>query len=336
MDREKERSANLNSVDPLTHSNRPLIGAIRWDGWGNECKVGKDTERVLGPSKYQYRAPFFVAEAGENFIKFKPLTQEIMDLEIGYAIHAGIDYWAFDWYPPGQGMEHARNLFLASTKRERLKWCVVLGTYFFDMQRDAPWLASEFAKPEYQKVLDDRPLVYLFTPIRPADLNTLRELSQQSCGKTPYVVMMGWTAEKTMQDCIKMSADAISMYAGGMEKNWNEYSKLKELIPNVSTGWDPSPFKETYISWYPAENVAKKFDGWSVTPKGLIANLKAAFIWTKVNQDKNPANTVLIYAWNEHAEGGWLCPTFTPKGPNTERIDALHEWLFGDNLDQRN
>jgi len=321
------RAAERPPAEPPAHSNHPLIGAIRWDGWGSESRVGKDSERVLSPDKYHYRAPFFVAEAGADSITFKPLTQEIMDTEIAYALHAGIDYWAFDWYPPGQGMELARNLFLASTKREHLKWCVVLGTYSFDMDRDAPWLAAEFAKPEYQKVLDGRPLVYLFTPISRANLATLRELSLKSCGKTPYVAMMGWTAEKAAQACETVGADAISMYAGGTEKNWSDYSKLKEIIPNVSTGWDPSPFKDTHISWYPPENVAKDFVGWSVTPRQLVASLKTSFLWTRANPEKVPANTVLIYAWNEHSEGGWLCPTFTPQGPNTERIDALHDWL---------
>lgn len=329
VDREKEAPAKLDSAEPQAHSNRPLIGAIRWDGWGNNSEIGKDSERVLGLAKYQHRAPFFVAAAGSDFIKFKPLSQEIMDAEIGYAIHAGIDYWAFDWYPPGNGMELARNLFLASKEREGLKWCVVLGTNPFDLNRDAPWLAAEFAKLEYQKVLDGRPLVYLFTPIHRADLVALRELSLKSCGKSPYVAMMGWTAKEAAQASDTIGADALSMYAAGSEKNWDDYSKLKEIIPNVTTGWDPASFRDTHVAWYPPENIAKDFVGWSATPQQLVSNVETAFTWTKANQVKVPANTVLIYAWNEHSEGGWICPTFSPQGPNTERIDALHNWLSG-------
>jgi hypothetical protein len=304
-----------------------LVGAIRWDGWGNNCGIGRDSERVLGPAKHHHRAPFFVADAGPDFIKFKPLSREIMDAEIGYAVHAGIDYWAFDWYPPGSGMELARDLFLASDKRGRLKWCVTLGTNPFDMKRDAPWLAGEFPKQGYQKVLDGRPLVYLFTPMPRADLEALRNLSLKSCGKTPYVAVMGWTAAKAAQDCQAIGADAVTMYAGGTEKNWEDYSKLKAVVPNVSTGWDPTPFRDTRVTWYPRENIEKNIVGWSATPQQLVAGLDAAFVWTRGNPTKAPANTILVYAWNEHAEGGWLCPTFSPRGPNTERIDALHEWL---------
>jgi len=217
--------------------------------------------------------------------------------------------------------------FLASNKRAHLNWCVILGTGAFDMDRDASWLAAEFAKPGYQKVLDGRPLVYLFTSISRTDLAALRELSLKSCGRNPYVAMMGWTAQETAQACEAIGADAVTMYAGGTEKNWDDYSKLKELVPNVSTGWDPAPFRDTHVAWYPAENIAKDFIGWSATPKQLVASLETAFSWTRANPGKVPANTILLYGWNEHSEGGWLCPTFSPQGPNTKRIDALHDWL---------
>ena len=322
---DKSRATGVQTTEPLLPSKRPLVGAIRWDGWGLTGDVGKGSEQVLGLAKYQHRAPFFVAEAGADFIRFKPYSQEIMDTEIDYAVHAGIDYWAFCWYPPGCGLEVARNLFLSSRKQERPKWCVILGTNPFDMGRDAPWLAAEFAKPEYQKVLDGRPLVYVFTPMPSADLSTLRELSMRSCGKSPYVAMMGWTATSAAQACEAVGADAITRYAGGEWGSWEDYAKVKELIPNVGIGWDPTPFRDTPMPWYPP--VAKDFVGSTATPKQIVAGMDAAFSWIRANPTKVPANTLLIYAWNEHAEGGWLCPTFTPQGPNTEKIDALHEWL---------
>ncbi len=36
--------------------------------------------------------------------------------------------------------------------------------------------------------------------------------------------------------------------------------------------------------------------------------------------DTCPAGAMLIYAWNEHDEGGWLCPTL---GEGRARILAL-------------
>lgn len=322
---DKARATGVQTTEPPLPSKRPLVGAIRWDGWGLDGDVGKGSEQVLGLAKYQHRAPFFVAAAGADSIRFKPYSQEIMDTEMDYAVHAGIDYWAFCWYPPGCGLEVARNLFLSSRKPKRPKWCVILGTMTFDMGRDAPWLAAEFAKPEYQKVLDGRPLVYVFTPIPNADLSALRELSLKSCGKSPYVAMMGWTATSAAKACEAVGADAITRYAGGEWGSWEDYTKVKDLIPNVGIGWDPTPFRDTPMPWYPP--VAKGFVGSTATPKQIVAGMDAAFSWIRANPTKVPANTLLIYAWNEHAEGGWLCPTYTPQGPNTVKIDALHEWL---------
>jgi hypothetical protein len=46
------------------------------------------------------------------------------------------------------------------------------------------------------------------------------------------------------------------------------------------------------------------------------------------NPDLTPANAVIIYAWNENDEGGWLIPTLDPDGtPNLERIGAARAAL---------
>jgi hypothetical protein len=37
---------------------------------------------------------------------------------------------------------------------------------------------------------------------------------------------------------------------------------------------------------------------------------------------------VIIYAWNEHDEGGWLCPTWSPDGrPDRRRLEAIRKVL---------
>lgn len=69
-------------------------------------------------------------------------------------------------------------------------------------------------------------------------------------------------------------------------------------------------------------------DATTATPDELAAHLRAAVEWTQVNRDLNPANVIIIYAWNEHDEGGWLQPTLGADGrPNEERIRALGKVL---------
>lgn len=46
------------------------------------------------------------------------------------------------------------------------------------------------------------------------------------------------------------------------------------------------------------------------------------------NRDLNPANAIIIYAWNEHDEGGWLQPTLGADGkPDEARVKALGKVL---------
>ena len=49
---------------------------------------------------------------------------------------------------------------------------------------------------------------------------------------------------------------------------------------------------------------------------------------TQANPEVCPARTVIIYAWNEHDEGGWLCPTWSPDGrPDRRRLEAIRKVL---------
>jgi hypothetical protein len=41
------------------------------------------------------------------------------------------------------------------------------------------------------------------------------------------------------------------------------------------------------------------------TPAQLAQHLQDAIHWTKNNPDLNPANAIIVYAWNENDEGGW-------------------------------
>jgi hypothetical protein len=81
---------------------------------------------------------------------------------------------------------------------------------------------------------------------------------------------------------------------------------------------DPTPFAEQ----------KPLTDSVTATPVELAAHIREAVVWTKENRDINITNSVLIYAWNEHDEGGWLQPTLGFDGlPNEERIRSLRSVL---------
>ena len=53
-------------------------------------------------------------------------------------------------------------------------------------------------------------------------------------------------------------------------------------------------------------------------------HLQAALDWVDANPSAAEPNAVIIYAWNELTEGGWMVPT---RGEGTARIDATGEVL---------
>ena len=61
------------------------------------------------------------------------------------------------------------------------------------------------------------------------------------------------------------------------------------------------------------------------TPAELANHLADALEWTSSHlTTATPARTVLIYAWNENDEGGWLVPTLNLDGStNAERLTAI-------------
>jgi hypothetical protein len=118
---------------------------------------------------------------------------------------------------------------------------------------------------------------------------------------------------------------------------WN--ACLRDRIPTVAfvtAGWDTRPRIEHSVSWIPwikaqpdptppAEQ-EPLIDAVTASPKQLARHLQDAIDWTRKNRDLNPANAVIIYAWNENDEGGWLIPTLSE---GTGRLDAIRDVLKG-------
>jgi hypothetical protein len=52
----------------------------------------------------------------------------------------------------------------------------------------------------------------------------------------------------------------------------------------------------------------------------LAAHLTGAFDYVAAHPERCEANTVIMYAWNEHSEGGFLCPS--GRGTGLQSRDA--------------
>ncbi len=311
------------------------VGAIRWDAWYGHTNKGWDVvsqvERSLSPSQFHFRAPFFAKVTDDNKIVIPEYTQEIFDREMEYAKYAGISYFAYIWYDDGDennahnGMQKARKFHQESKYRSDVKMCVVDPPIHDNARIEmSKILVSDY----YMTVLDGRPLMYYINSndnlaYIVEKIQYYEALCDELNVKKPYAVIMNPSASTAKSN----SADAVSKYAiDGYQLSYDELSKKAEerwdtsytqcksyftqfqFVPTVTYGWHPEPRYINPVSWMSVDN-----DYWCdyATDVELLNHLAYALSYTQHPSIKpyTEANTVIAYAWNEHDEGGWICPT---------------------------
>ena len=330
-----------------------LVGAIRWDAWQEGGGIQKVVEKTLAPNHWHYRLPFFARVTGSDSVVITGGTQTIMDQEINYAADAGIDYWAFCIYSDDSGMSRGLHLYLSSPLKHRINFALNLqgghiagssGNWDAEMAR----YVNYFKDPAYQKVLGNRPLVFLFNPVNPTPrfsnaaavaiaIKQLRAATTNAGLGDPYIVYQGWDAINDFNTMRDYGLDAIGAYAVGAgsvkgtpyaalaakaRRFWEEGKATgANIVPLVSSGWDNRTRQETKTPWDTGSTTYTL----PPTPAELANHLADALDWTSRNHAAaTPANAVLIYAWNENDEGGWLVPTLNPDGsPNADRLAAI-------------
>ncbi len=337
--------------------NRPIVGAVRWDAWhGPASEVGLTVEKTLAPKRWHYRLPFYAKVIGENAVEVRANTQAIMDQEIDHAGNAGLDYWAFVVYPEEYALSLGLKLYLSSEKKHRVNFCLDLQGGWEARGGAKAWpekvdrYVRYFREATYQTVLGGRPLVYLYSiealigeglfntwDDARAAFQTLREATKARGLPNPYIIGQGWSPDMLKDQMVKLGLDAIGAYASTSGAKAAPYSALTahterwwdafkatgcEVVPLVTAGWDMRPRVETPVPWVKDGDIHQYYE--AARPEELGAHLRKAMEWCKANTDAARAQAVLIYAWNEFDEGGWICPTLTD---GAARLNALHNVL---------
>jgi hypothetical protein len=327
--------------------SRPLVGAIRWDAWtgGNATE---QVEKTLGPAKYHDRLPWFAEVTGKNTVRIDGSPQKVMDREIEFAADAGLDYWAFLVYPESNPMSTAIKQYLKSSRRRRIGFCLILhntlkaSDRLWPKERDRA--LALLKEPGYVTVLNGRPLLYAFAGKEfPFDRFVEMRAAAKKAGLDPYCVYMGWNPASDFKKVSPKGFDAVSAYAKGSDRGkfadlakdveesyWQNAARAGvPYVPLVTTGWDKRPRKDNPVSWekgqrYHSQNVFPS----RAAPGEIASHLSRAMAFARSNPRICVANTIIIYAWNEHDEGGWLSPTRTATGkPDKSRLDAIRDVL---------
>ena len=308
-----------------TRSETTSVGAIRWDAWythdGKTDSVISQVERSLSPAKYHFRAPFYAEITQDGGIIVPQYTQEEFDKEMEYAIEAGIDYFGYVWY--NSDMRAARDFHTTSKYKNDVKLCAIFDGNAIGKKYAREEMAVLLKEDYYMTVMDGRPLMYYFgesgnISAIADDIEYYRGLCVTLGIPAPFAVVMSLGASESFS----AYADAVSNYAiggaGGISfresmnnavKTWDKHAADQmQFVPTVTTGWHNGPRIDNPVTW-----TKPGADSWVeyATDAEIQEHMENA-LWY-MQQQKNSlftmANTVMIYAWNEHDEGGWICPT---------------------------
>lgn len=354
--------ARVSAAQARTGS-RPVVGAIRWDAWYSPGSTPTSAvEKSLAPTQYRWRLPFFakVDATIDKPVQLPAISQSLMDLEIRQAAYAGLDYWAFLGYGSTDPMSSALSYYLASEQRSLIRFCVFTELVRWGtVEHPSPIIKEHIAlmkRAEYLRVSGGRPLYFLGFIDKKTVLERwggpdgvrgkLRAFRQDAISAgvgNPYVVLAGPLAEAS--DWSSLGGDAIGAYALGdpfgtgpfsslekiVEARWRLLnSKDMPLVPTVMAGSDRRPRVEHPVPWEPSQRpytgLQYYYEG--PTPEELAAHLKNALRFVADQAPDRRAPAILIYAWNENDEGGWLIPTVPCQ---TDRLNSLHHLLGSKN-----
>lgn len=328
---------------------RAVAGAYYFDGWAGRHRLADDPNEPWART-----APTHLTRrlAGE-FSEREPLwgwrddSVDIMERQIDLAADHGLAFFAFCWYwhkdpaevrqdPKHTGLE----LFLRARNRDRMRFCLLVanhGGFVLDGADDwekAAGIWLPYLTHERHVRVGGKPLVIIFEPgggsregfdrvQKTARDAGLMGVAMAGCRRPPggmgythstdYACAPGWGRESGRHSYAELAAIAEERWAG---------SAARPHIPLVMSGWDSRPWEE------PADRPAKLL-GWYFpdrSPERFGEHVRAALRW----MDEHPGDTtgerlLVIYAWNEFGEGGYLAPT---KGdPEARYLQALRSAL---------
>lgn len=336
------------SLSAFADASGMRIGAINWD-----CSVPASTffggyqTRSLGPEKFRDRTPYYATFCGKDRIDYPVRTLAEYETEMRYAIAAGIDYFAYCWYDktPKEGehlvsgplaaadahtaeLTRARTLHLQSDLRGRLGLCAILVCCQPYSDAELRALAEAMKDPAYEHV-EGRPLVYLFERPWTNTLSRLKGFCSETVGIAPYVVLMcnGDVPEDDYTNvdafsayaCVFRTTNYCALAEQSVRNNEARTRHGKPIVPTFTVGWDPTPRNENPVPWC---SYAPGPYHPPATSAQLLEASRGFANWVNGRRAVCVPGQVLVFAWNEFEEGGWICPTVDVQGRSSDERTA--------------
>ncbi|ODS84535.1 MAG: hypothetical protein ABS46_03225 [Cytophagaceae bacterium SCN 52-12] len=335
---------------PAPDKKQVEIGAYYFDGWAGRNRHADNPDEPWAKNAPTHLTRRFVEEFSERepVWGWRDDDLEIMEKQIDLAADNGISFFLFCWYwrdnkgtinPEAIGaLPHhtSLNLYMKARNKHRIKFGLLVANHTGSEiigpenwgEAVKYWLPY-FNDPQHITV-EGKPLVVLFDS-KGIDEEGLARMQQAArAGGIDGIAIAGCGSASPKGFTHRTHYNIIPGYAAGSEahpyselvaahlKNWSG-SGEKPYIPEVTVGWDKRPWEgasglNQKPGWYFPERTVDQFKDF----------LKKAITW----MDEHPEETtreriVLLYAWNELGEGGYLVPT---KGdPEAKYLKAVKE-----------
>lgn len=338
-----------NPATPASASSAKVtLGAIRWDNWSLDSPYGQvladpglrerapyyterlpngqlgfpgNTERTLNADVH------YAKSAGLDYFIF------------GYYLESSA--WGRD-PKRAVALNRAMENFVRLPNKLGVKYALNFNLSF--PSRDVPMVSDAISKavrgPDYMRTNDgSAPVFFLANSMTPwlkglggedsakAALKDIKDRVKAATGQNLYLVALLFNLPETGPIAHRIGFDATSTYATALGSNgkslpyascaalaqsaWHAESKggLGGFLPTVTLGWDYRPALRD-----PQEMKTRKPNpDWCqpATDEEWTRQIRGAISEAASNPRNGRFQSVVIYAWNESSEGGWIQPTLS-------------------------
>jgi hypothetical protein len=326
---------------------RARVGVYYFDGWAGRHKLAETAAWARNAPTHLTERLLKESADREPIWGWRDDSQPIMEQQIAWAADHGVDFFSFCWYwskdekairedPKHTGLE----LYLKAKNNARLRFCLMIANHQgFLLEGAEAWkkaadLWMPYLTHKQYVTVGGNPLLIIFNPGNgdQAGFEYLQQAARKAglpgvaiaaCGegsvttgythRTRYNVVPGW-----------FKGPEAHQYQELFEAHKAEWrgSPDQPCIPALAAGWDSRPWEgpEGYQPcWYYPDR----------TPEQFASFVRQTIAWMEENPTQTPAERLmLIFAWNEYGEGGWLAPT---KGdPHAKYLKALRSVVSPD------
>ncbi|HRG02039.1 MAG TPA: hypothetical protein PKZ75_13055 [Bacteroidia bacterium] len=329
------------------------VGVIRWDSWATDKANGSIVPGLRGafsfPQTENY-APYYSTFTNPEYLDFTCYNQDngfkpeiekrlstvkfdgdrpgIIEQDVNYARSAGIDFWAFNYYPDEATQSYARRQFADLPDKKGMK-----AAYITELVAMEDRIIDHFVwaiKQDWYQKVDNKPLIILAVWDKnkiTEQINFLRAVEAKcNCKVYSSYQSQDWSSEKAtvvyqnnLSACTSYGTwngvpygrkdhryiieDELKDWERSLDYNIMDLG-LNVTISFTNAGVFASPInqRQSDAKWKFENQVANV-----ATDDENREQLKNASNFIKAHPEK--VKYMMIYSWNEHTEGQrTVCP----------------------------